>query len=268
MAVRTPDELGDRMKGYERATETRLDPSSPIIARIDGRAFSTFTRGCKKPFDARVSVAMRAAAALLVEESHAKIGFVQSDEITLIWHNVDGGSMLFDGRVLKLCSVLASMAAVQFDRSFGGERLPTFDCRVWQVPTQEEAANTLLWRALDARKNSVSSACRAHFSAKSMFRKSRTEMRAMLASIGVDFDRAYAAEDRHGVYYRRVTGLREIDSEAWGRIPDRHKPDNRMVTRSWIEAIAMPFFGDVKNRAAVIFDNAAPETLMHANADV
>lgn len=260
MVVRAPDELGDRMKGYERATEARLDPSLPIVARIDGRAFSAFTRGCERPFDARVSGAMRAAAAYLVEESHAKIGFVQSDEITLIWQNTEGGSILFDGRILKLCSVLASMAAVRFDRAFGGDRMPSFDCRVWQVPSQEEAANTLLWRALDARKNSVSSACRAHFSAKAMFRKGQAEMRAMLASVGVDFDLAYSADDRHGVFYRRVTGLREIDDAAWERIPECHRPDSRLVTRSWVEAVQMPFFGDVKNRTAVIFDGANPES--------
>ncbi len=260
LVVRDPDELGDRMKGYERSTEVRLNPAMPIIARIDGRAFSSFTRGCEKPFDVRVSSAMRAATAHLVEETHPKIAYVQSDEITLIWQNTEGGSVLFDGRVLKLCSVLASIAAVRFDRAFGGESLPSFDCRVWQVPSQEEAANTLLWRAMDARKNSVSSACRAHYSAKAMFCKSQTEMREMLTAAGVDFDTAYASEDRHGVYFRRVTGPREIDDEAWSRIPERHRPESRIVLRSWVEAIPMPFFGDVKNRATVIFDGANPET--------
>lgn len=263
MVVRAPDDLGDRMKEYERSTEMRLDPALPIIARIDGRAFSSFTRGCEKPFDARVSKAMRAAAAHLVEEAHPKIGYVQSDEITLIWQNVEGGSILFDGRVLKLCSVLASTAAVRFDRTFSAltatrERMPAFDCRVWQVPSQEEAANTLLWRAMDARKNSVSSACRAHFSAKAMHGKCQADMREMMAGKGIDFDTAYPAEDRLGVYFRRITGMREIDDGAWSRIPDKHKPESRIVTRSWVEAILMPFFGDVKNRAAVIFDGANP----------
>lgn len=260
MVVRSEDEFGDRMKAYERATETRLDASLPIIARIDGRSFSTFTRGCEKPFDARVSGAMRAAAAYLVEQAHAKIGYVQSDEITLIWQNADGGSIIFDGRVLKLCSVLASMAAVRFDREFGGERLPAFDCRVWSVPSQVEAANTLLWRALDARKNAVSSACRAHFSAKKMHKKRQADMRDMLAGVGVDFDAHYPAEDRHGVFYRRVTGEREIDDETWRKIPEAHRPETRLATRSWVEAIPMPFFGDVTNRVAVVFDSADPAT--------
>lgn len=256
---RHADELGDRMKAYERVTDVRLDTSMPIIARIDGRAFSAYTRGCNKPFDARVSGAMRATAAYLVEQSHALIGYVQSDEITLIWINEDGGSIFFDGRVLKLCSVLASMAAVRFDREFRGQRMPAFDCRVWQVPSKEEAANTLLWRALDARKNSVSSACRAHFSAKAMHGKDQDDMRAMLASAGIDFNVTYPSEDRYGVYYRRVSGEREIDDETWDAIPEKHRPPSRIAIRSWIEAIDMPFFGDVANRADVIFNGAAPE---------
>lgn len=255
------DDLGDRMKAYEQLTETRLDPEMPIIARIDGRSFSTFTRGCDKPFDSRVSGAMRATCAYLVEQSHAKIGFVQSDEITLIWQNSDGGSVFFDGRVLKLCSVLASMAAVRFDREFGGTRLPSFDCRVWQVPDQTEAANTLLWRAFDARKNSVSSACRAHFSAKKMFRKGRSEMRAMLASVGVDFDASYPPADRHGAYFRRVTKERWLDDETWDAIPEKHRPESRFVMRSSVEEIPMPFFGDVRNREAVIFCAAHPDAV-------
>lgn len=252
------DELGDRMKGYEAATDVRLDTSLPICARIDGRSFSRFTRGCEKPFDSRVSGAMRAAAAYLVDHTHAKIGYVQSDEITLIWQAADTGSIIFDGRVLKLASVCASMAAVKFYCAFGGDRLPAFDCRVWSVPSQTEAANVLVWRALDARKNAVSSACRAHFSAKTMHRKDQAEMREMLTTAGIDFDTHYHADDRYGVFYRRVSGEREIDDETWARIPEKNRPESRTVTRSWVDQIDMPFFAGVTNREAVIFDGASP----------
>jgi tRNA(His) guanylyltransferase len=253
------DEMGDRMKGYEAvATRERLDPSLPICARIDGRAFSGFTRGCERPFDARVSGAMRETTKYLVDETHAKIGYVQSDEITLIWQNTDGGSVFFDGRVQKLTSVLASMAGVKFYSVYGGNRLPAFDCRVWQVPSQEEAVNVLLWRAFDARKNAVFSAARAHFSPKQMHLKRQPDLRAMLASVGVDFDTHYPAEDRHGVFYRRVTGQREMDDATWAAIPERHRPASRDVVRSWVEPISMPFFGDVANRVDVVFNGAAP----------
>jgi tRNA(His) guanylyltransferase len=255
------DEMGDRMKKYEAvATATRLDVSLPICARIDGRSFSSFTRGCEKPFDARLSMAMRKTAAYLVEETHAKIGYTQSDEITLVWENVEGGSIIFDGRVQKMTSVFASMAGVKFFSVYGGEKLPAFDCRVWQAPSREEAANVFLWRVFDARKNATISACRSHFSAKKMHGKRQADMREMLRSVGIDFDTAYPAEDRFGVFFRRVTGAREIDRETLAKIPERYRPESRLVTRSWVEQVDMPFFGDVTNRVSVVFDGADPST--------
>lgn len=253
-----PDALGDRMKVYERATAQRLDPAMPIIARIDGRAFSKFTRRYAKPFDLELSAAMRETCAYLVRETHAKIGYVQSDEISLVWQAEPGGSMFFDGKVLKMASVLASMAAVYFFDCLKPNGLPAFDCRVWQLPDRTEAANTILWRAMDARKNAVSSACRSMFSAKAMHGKRRSDMIAMMAENGIDFDAAYTAEDRHGAFYRRVSGMVEIGADELAKIPERHRPKNAMVTRSWVEQLPMPFFGNVTNREDVIFYAAAP----------
>lgn len=255
------DDLGDRMKEYESAaTRLRLDPFLPICARIDGRSFSQFTRGCEKPFDARISNAMRATTAYLVEETQARVGYVQSDEISLIWQAEEGGSIFFDGKMLKMASVLASMAGVKFFSVLGGDRLPAFDCRVWQLPSETEAANTILWRVLDARRNAISSACRVHYSAEEMHKKAGAAQLEMLAKKGVIFDEAFPAEDRHGVFYRRVSGEIEIDEKTWENIPERHRPESRLALRSWVEAMDTPYFLDVQNREAVIFEGAAPET--------
>ena len=45
------DSLGDRMKGYENVSRNYLTRRIPAIIRIDGKAFHTFTRGMKKPFE-------------------------------------------------------------------------------------------------------------------------------------------------------------------------------------------------------------------------
>ena len=45
------DSLGDRMKGYESVSKTVLMKRVPVVIRIDGKAFHTFTRGFIKPFD-------------------------------------------------------------------------------------------------------------------------------------------------------------------------------------------------------------------------
>ena len=45
------DELGKRMKDYENEYNQKLVKKLPVIIRIDGRAFHTFTKKLNKPFD-------------------------------------------------------------------------------------------------------------------------------------------------------------------------------------------------------------------------
>ena len=46
------DDLGNRMKTfYEQIPKMKLMRRTPVIIRIDGKAFHTFTRGFQKPFD-------------------------------------------------------------------------------------------------------------------------------------------------------------------------------------------------------------------------
>ncbi len=77
------DALGDRMKMYEMAEAgRRLLPLVPIVARIDGRAFHSFTRGMRRPFDPDFSAAMIDTTLRLVEATHACIGCTQSESTT------------------------------------------------------------------------------------------------------------------------------------------------------------------------------------------
>lgn len=48
------DSLGDRMKEYEEATKTTLPRRMPVVIRIDGKAFHTYTKGCQRPWDANL----------------------------------------------------------------------------------------------------------------------------------------------------------------------------------------------------------------------
>lgn len=52
--------LGDRMKGYESIPKNFLMRRTPVILRIDGKAFHTFTRGFEKPFDKIIQDCMEA----------------------------------------------------------------------------------------------------------------------------------------------------------------------------------------------------------------
>lgn len=255
------DDFGNRMKAYEAVeTARKLDPQQPIYARIDGRAFSTFTRGMERPFDPRLTAAMVETTKHLVHETHARIGYTQSDEISLVWlADSPESDVMFSGKVQKMVSVLASMAAAKFATVISlnwQERLPHFDARVFQLPSRVEAANVFLWRAMDARKNAISMVAQSRFSHKALHGKDQKAMHAMLADNGVDFE-ALPAAFRLGTFVRRVTVERLLTADEIERIPEKHRPVGP-VMRSDMQVIDMPPFNTVTNRVEMIFDNEIP----------
>ena len=270
------DDFGDRMKAYEKhETGRHFLPTLPVVARIDGRKFSRFTKPFKKPFDNRISDAMRITTQKLVEHTNACIGYCQSDEITLIFQNPHiGGEMFFNGKIHKLTSVLASLTTAYFIRALDseliksvdsdacitgmiGHAVPHFDARVWQVPSQTEAANALLWRCMDAQKNGISSACRSMCSAKSMHGKKQSDMLDMMHNNGVDYYNAYEQSDRVGTFFQRKTYEVKLSDDIWNAIPDhQRRPENRMVTRSRVENLMLGSFKQYINREAIIFNGA------------
>jgi len=259
--MKEKDDFGNRMKAYEAVeTARKLDPMLPIYARIDGRSFSRFTSGMDRPFDARMTAAMIETTKHLVHETHARIGYTQSDEISLVWL-ADGpdSDVLFSGKVQKMASVLASMAAAKFAMVCppGYEaRMPHVDCRVFQLPSKEEAANAFLWRAMDALKNAISMVAQSKFSHKKLHGQDQRAMLAMLAEIGIDFE-TFPESFRRGSFVRRYTVERMLEPEELERIPVKHRPTGP-VMRNEMRVIEMPPFNRVINRVEVIFDGATP----------
>lgn len=116
------DELGKRMKEYyESIPKTKLMRKTPVAIRIDGKAFHTFTRGFKKPFDEVLIKSMQETMKYLCENIQGCVlGYAQSDEITLIlidYKNLNS-SAWFDYEVQKMCSIAASMATMAFNKVF------------------------------------------------------------------------------------------------------------------------------------------------------
>jgi len=262
------DDLGDRMKAYEAIeTSRKFDHRQPVYARIDGRGFSRFTRGMTRPFDPNMTGCMVDVTKYLVDQTHAAIGYVQSDEISLAWHDTETAEhtkLFFSGKIQKQCSVLASMAAARFAAAymdhFGklSDEYPHFDCRILQMPSRSEVANMFLWRALDARKNAVSMAARNHFSHSALQNKSSGDMIKMLADAGVYMD-GYPGSFTHGTWIKRVSEMRNLTTDELERIPEKHRPDPSVpVMRSTIREIDVGDFSTVSNRVEVIFDDAIP----------
>lgn len=115
------NEFDKRMKKYEFVSRNYLTTRMPVIIRIDGKAFHTFTKGMKKPFDDILSETMQLTMKYLCENIQGCVlGYTQSDEITLVlvdYKNIDT-SAWFDYNIQKCASVAASMATLAFNRSF------------------------------------------------------------------------------------------------------------------------------------------------------
>lgn len=194
--------LGDRCKRYEAVSKTTLTPRVPVMARIDGRAFHTFTRGCVKPYDVDLHACMwEAALAVCRDIQGCQLAYIQSDEINLLitdFTRLDTKGW-FDYEIQKMCSVAAANASVAFLVEFikrfpsrapallQGRNLPTFDSRFYNVP-REDVGNVFLWRQKDAERNSLSMLCQTHFSHKELQGKSSAERQDMLYEKGVNWN--------------------------------------------------------------------------------
>lgn len=191
--------LGDRMKNnYENISRYYLTRRMPIITRIDGKSFHTFTKGFKKPFDDILVKTMQETMKYLCENIQGCVlGYTQSDEISLVL--VDYAELTtdawFGNNLQKMCSVSASMATMAFNKFFYDnmpadeensctyykalEKGAMFDSRVFTIP-KEEVCNYMLWRQQDATRNSILSVGQANFSHKDLHGKSCNNIQDML----------------------------------------------------------------------------------------
>ena len=206
-------QLGDRVKQlYEKAeTSQKFVPLLPIYCRIDGRSFSKFTKGMAKPYEERMSRVMQEVTKFLVKETSARVGYTQSDEISLLFYVDDiRSSIFFDGKKQKMVSVLAAAASAKFMQvasaqipEFVQDKVPMFDARVFNVPNKTEAMNCFLWRVQDAVKNSISMAARSVFSHREVNNKNQSQMLDMLLEKGINWN-DYPKFFKEGSFFQRI----------------------------------------------------------------
>lgn len=249
------DDFGDRMKSYEKVyTSQRISPPDVLCVRIDGKGFSKFTKGFDKPFDNGLSKAMVMTTQRLVKETHAAIGYTQSDEITLIYTpNENGHEYIFGGKSSKLNSILASMAAANFNHfiketspiKYAGRGLAYFDCRAFAVPSIIEASNVLLWRTQDARKNSISALFRWTAGHRAMDGLDQSQMKEyLLENHSVDWN-DLPNKYKYGTYVKPVTSETYLSEEDRMKIPEKNRPDAfQKVMRTKIECVDIGYYGD------------------------
>lgn len=199
-------DIGDRMKrNYEDRSRFYLTKRTPVIIRVDGRAFHTYTKSFQRPFDGRIELAMKEAMRqLCMEAQGAKFAYTQSDEISVLltdWDNLDTESW-FDYNLQKLCSISASIVTSVFNRYMGGTRLAQFDARAFNIP-REEVTNYFLWRAKDWYRNSVTMYAQAFFSHKQLHGVNVAGMHELLHTVGKNWATDLTPAQKNGTFYYR-----------------------------------------------------------------
>lgn len=167
--------LGNRMKMYESQTKNLLLNRTPVIIRLDGKAFHTFTRGLDKPFDESFVKIMQETMLYLCKNiQNCVFGYTQSDEITLVLVDYEkiNTDTWFGNEVQKIVSISASMATLKFNELsyniWENKRFKAmFDSRAFNVP-KEEVCNNILWRQQDASRNSVNSLAQSLYTHKQL----------------------------------------------------------------------------------------------------
>jgi tRNA(His) 5'-end guanylyltransferase len=261
------DALGDRMKMYEgMETNRRAIPGLPVLIRIDGRGFSRWTRDLEYPFDPRLQELRVRTTMSLMQDLGAIFGYCQSDEISLVlWaQNPMKQSLFSDGKFQKLVSLSASMTTAYFN-NFVSEILPEklgkiamFDSRVWQVPSKEEAVNAILWRELDASKNSISQAARSVYSPNQIFGKNSSELQDMLFQKGINWN-DYPTWAKRGSCIARVKEKIVINEDSIQDYPEKSNLKiGDEIIRSRLKVLELPTLSKIKNIVDVVFSNAIP----------
>lgn len=273
-------DLANRMKEfYETIPKTRLMRRCPVVVRIDGKSFHTFTRGFQKPFDEVLIKSMQETMKYLCKNVQGCVlGYTQSDEISLILVDYKklNSSAFFDYEVQKVCSITASMATMAFNRYFsinidnwGYDHMPgwvdggtnekinpqlknicdsyiksnekgaMFDSRCFNIP-KEEVTNYIYWRELDASRNSVQMVGQANFSDKELHKKTTNQIQDMLMTQkGINWNDFPTYQKRGSCCIKEVYYVGKNGEEV--SIEDSNKDDVTKRNR-WIIDKDIPIF--------------------------
>lgn len=261
------DKIGDRMKSqYENRTKQFLTRRLPTIIRLDGKAFHTYTRGLKKPFDEGLIQDMVGTTKHLCENIQGCVlGYTQSDEITLVLTDYKKltSQAWFDYNVQKMTSISASIATAIFNQlrlkrifeeewdnqrekqnhnDVGSSNLAYFDSRVFQIPEKEEVVNSLIWRQQDATRNSIQMLAQSLFSHSELHKKNTSELQEMCFKRGYNWN-DLSFDKKRGSFIIKNTYVNGILIE---NIDFHEISFNDNIRNKW-ESVETPIFSKERN---------------------
>jgi tRNA(His) 5'-end guanylyltransferase len=141
------NDFENQMRKFECFHNLQLLPQTWTVVRVDGQAFSKFTKDYEKPFDVNFHTAMTSTTNFLVEKLGGIYGYTESDEISILfkpeWE-------LYDRSVEKIVSSSAAAASACFSRAV--DKIATFDSRVISLPNVDKVVDYFRWRQEDAAR--------------------------------------------------------------------------------------------------------------------
>ena len=204
------DTLGDRIKRYESVSKPLLTRRTPVFVRVDGKAFHTFTQGCKKPYDQDIIDCMVYATEQTARQMQGfELAYTQSDEATfMLWDFRELETQPWFGYELnKIVSITASMFTAHFNKKWLdvfhnkyvftpddehnknlARRIAYFDARAFNVP-YEDWPNVFIWRQRDWERNSIQMLARSLYSQAKLHSKSVDELKQLCRLQGKDWDK-------------------------------------------------------------------------------
>jgi tRNA(His) 5'-end guanylyltransferase len=279
------DKIGDRMKyNYENRTKQFLTRRVPTIIRLDGKAFHTYTKGLNKPFDDGLIADMQETTKFLCDNVQGcKLGYTQSDEITLVLTDYDNlqTDAWFDYNVQKMTSVSASIATAKFnqlrlqrhfnksqkevdvinksnffdydsvrvDNVGAQQKLAFFDSRVFQIGEKEEVVNSLIWRQQDAERNSIQMLAQSLYSQKQLHGKNTSVLQDMCWQKGQNWNDLDSSKKRGSLILKQIyVDDKKITKENASELGSKSNLQTKIRTK-W-EVIDTPIF--TKDRGAIL----------------
>jgi tRNA(His) 5'-end guanylyltransferase len=191
------DDLDVKMRVYETSTDYCVLPGLYMVARLDGRGFTTLTKKQGRfevPFDIKFRDLMVETTKYLMKCCGFKViyGYTESDEISLLF---DPDIDLFNRKIRKYNSILAGEASAKFSLLFND--IGVFDCRICQLPNNDTVIDYFRWRNEDAYRNALNSHCYWRLrkdgyterkATQYMEKKGVAEKNELLFSYGINFN--------------------------------------------------------------------------------
>ena len=220
--------LKDRMLYYRSLTDYKVMPNCYTLVMLDGRSFSKMVKNkFELPFDDNFIDMMNETAKYICKKIQgALFAYVQSDEISILLS--DKGDTFFGGRLNKMQSIIASMAASKFNQLMmlynlkngiepndpmkivENTKLVDLDCKVWNVPTFNDAIAWFIYRQIDCIRNSKQQAAQTYLSFEQLLNQDTDKQITLLkVNKGIDWETEYDDGKKFGRFiYKEITPMR------------------------------------------------------------